>query len=108
MRKIGVSFALLILSLGLLYRRYLMAPESPKLLDSVPANPEKLIKLDVSTGESVSLYDQLGPTVVAADGVRLSPARSSVRVSSDDLHLVDAFEDCELGRVRRGGACKYP
>ena len=72
MRKIGY-FALLLLLLGLLYR---MTSESttqkPTLaLDSVPANPEKLIKLDVSTGESVSLYDQLGPTVVALDGVSL-------------------------------------
>lgn len=75
MRKIGFFVPLLLLSLGLLYYRYLMAPESsPKkeilALDNAPANPEQeRIKLDVSTGAAVSLYDQLGPTVVATDGV---------------------------------------
>jgi len=43
----------------------------PHLALPAPPTSEDPIKLDVSTGESVSLYDRLGPTVVNSDGVRL-------------------------------------
>ncbi|GAA5876809.1 hypothetical protein JCM8547_003171 [Rhodosporidiobolus lusitaniae] len=50
--------------------------EQPHPQLALPAPPEQpaqaftngAIKLDVSTGESVSLYDTLGPTVVNSDG----------------------------------------
>lgn len=46
---------------------------SPQLALPPPPPPDAdaPLKLDVSTGESVSLYDRLGPTVVNSDGVRL-------------------------------------
>jgi hypothetical protein len=51
-------------------------PTSPRL--ALPAPPssaeEEAIKLDVGTGEAVSLYDRLGPTVVNSDGVSYLPS----------------------------------
>ncbi|GAA5905737.1 uncharacterized protein JCM6883_005431 [Sporobolomyces salmoneus] len=43
--------------------------QTPQLaLPAPPTSVEDAIKLDVSTGESVSLYDRMGPTVVNQDG----------------------------------------
>jgi len=49
---------------------------SPRLALPAPPNSaeEEAIKLDVGTGESVSLYDRLGPTVVNSDGVSPVPS----------------------------------
>lgn len=43
------------------------------LLEAAPpsdSNSNETIKLNVATGESVSLYNQLGPTIVSSEGVR--------------------------------------
>ncbi|BGP13644.1 hypothetical protein JCM10213_007822 [Rhodosporidiobolus nylandii] len=42
--------------------------QHPQLALPAPPTEEEAIKLDVSTGEAVSLYDRLGPTVVNSDG----------------------------------------
>ncbi|GAA5851132.1 hypothetical protein JCM5353_004573 [Sporobolomyces roseus] len=43
-------------------------PSSTRLALPAPPSSDEPLKLDVSTGESVSLYDRLGPTVVNTDG----------------------------------------
>jgi len=53
-----------------------LASDSPSTVLALPAPPsasDAPLKLDVSTGESVSLYDRLGPTVVNTDGVSFPP-----------------------------------
>ncbi|GAA5939691.1 uncharacterized protein JCM15063_005259 [Sporobolomyces koalae] len=42
--------------------------KEPLALPAPPTASDAPIKLDVGTGESVSLYDRLGPTVVNSDG----------------------------------------
>jgi hypothetical protein len=40
-----------------------------RLLLEAPSNADDAIKLDVGTSEAVSLYERLGPAIVASDGV---------------------------------------
>ncbi|GAA5841721.1 hypothetical protein JCM3766R1_005161 [Sporobolomyces carnicolor] len=47
--------------------RRLALPAPPPPTTSAPA-AEGAVKLDVSSGESVSLYDRMGPTIVNSDG----------------------------------------
>jgi hypothetical protein len=53
------------------------APSEPKetlLLEAPPLRSDSdTIQLNVTTSASVSLYDRMGPTVVASDGVRPLP-----------------------------------
>lgn len=105
MRKIALRL-LLLLSLALLYRRYRMAAESKTeklLLDNAPANPDQVVRLDVSTGESVSLYDQLGPTVVGTDGVsRPAPLRRFACFSDDSSQKLSKIANwAQFGEVER-------
>lgn len=46
----------------------LEAPPAPSPTNS---NEPATIKLNVTTGAAVSLYDQLGPTIVSSEGVRI-------------------------------------
>lgn len=51
------------------------SPPRPLLqLEAPPAAEDAAIKLNVGTSEPVSLYDQLGPTIVASDGSASSPS----------------------------------
>lgn len=49
------------------------SPDQPLAIEAPPA-ADDTIKLDVSTSEPVSLFDKLGPTIVAKDGVSRLPA----------------------------------
>ena len=48
------------------------APKQPLAIEARAESEEDTIKLNVTTGESVSLFDKLGPTIVSAEGVSRS------------------------------------
>lgn len=70
------------------------APALPLAIEAPPAaaptaarsGSDDVIVLNVATSESVSLYDRLGPTVVATDGVRpLLPFVAAALIRTDSL-----------------------
>ena len=53
------------------------SPDQPLAIEAPPA-ADDTIKLDVSTSEPVSLFDKLGPTIVAKDGVSRVPSHGGL------------------------------
>ncbi|GAA5825969.1 hypothetical protein JCM11251_000070 [Rhodosporidiobolus azoricus] len=92
---------------------------------ALPAPPEQdadeAIKLDVGTGESVSLYDRLGPTVVNSDGtlsrianwsemtehernriLRVLGARNQIRLEAKKAELAGDSEEAGTAEATEG------